>query len=151
MTVLIAVKGNEGSRFYRAASSLIGGNSEAIVLAHVVDTSVREEFDMRFERHGRRALPAARQAELNAADEERARSVLDAACAQLVQAGVDEGRLRSERLEGKPREALVRFVERERVELVVVGARPNERVPHSVGKTARFVLDHVCCSALLIR
>jgi hypothetical protein len=54
-------------------------------------------------------------------------------------------------LRGKPKEELRSLAEREHVALIVVHGRAEKPGPHSVGKTARFLIDHCPEAALLVR
>lgn len=153
MKVLLAITGSEGEGFLRRVVMLAAlDHAEDIVLAHVIDTKHRAEVEFGRERFfTRHAVPEGRSADLTQAEEERARAGMRFARQALIDAGVSESRLRDIMVRGKPNEELCRLANEEKVDLIVVGGRGGKPGPHSIGKTARFVLDHAPSSVLLIR
>lgn len=153
MQILIALKGSEPGGYFRRIASLIPWqNAERIILAHVIDTGPRDDLDRGRERYfRRRAIPAERGVDLERAEEERARAGLAYGREALRDAGIPEDSLTEVVLRGKPNEALRGLLTDEQIELVVVGGRGGKPGPHSVGKTARFVIDHAPGAALLVR
>jgi nucleotide-binding universal stress UspA family protein len=153
MNVLIAVKGGEDETFFhRVATVAPLQQAEAILLAHVIDPGLRADLEIGRERYlGHRPMSAGRSADLTRAEEERAAAVLRFARHALIAAGASDGRIREVTLRGKPNEELRRLAEREGADLIVVGGRPGKPGPHSLGKTARFLVDHAPAAALLVR
>jgi nucleotide-binding universal stress UspA family protein len=153
MKILIAVKGTEGELFFRRAATLAPlTTAEEVLLAHVIDAGPRADLEVGRERFlTRRPLSPERGADLLRAEEERAGSALQFARQALVVVGVSEDRIREITLRGKPNEELRRLAEGERVDLVLVQGRSGKPGPYSVGKTARFLIDHAPRSALLVR
>lgn len=153
MKILVAVKGSEGELFFRRAASLAPlASAEEVLLAHVIDIVPRADLEVGRERFlTRRPLSVEREAALERAEEERARAALQFARHVLAVAGVPEDRMREVTLHGKPNEELRRLAEEERVDLVLVQGRSGKPGPHSVGKTARYLIDHAPRSALLVR
>lgn len=152
MKALIAVKGSEDATFFQRAAAMLPPAVDTIVLAHVIDTGPREEIGLARERHfGRRSLSPARGEELTRAEEERGRAGLRFARQVLIEAAVSAESVRTELVRGKPREVLRDLAEREGIDILVVRARAGKPGPHSVGKTARFLIDHAPRAALLIR
>lgn len=151
MKVLIAVKGSEGEAFFRRVAALTAlPHAERVILAHVVDTEPRGDLEGGRDRFlGRRPLGRERSAELNRAEEERARAGIRVARQALLDAGVAENCIAEVVLRGKPNEELRRLAEA--ADLVVVGGRGGKPGPHSLGKTARFLVDHAPHAALLVR
>jgi nucleotide-binding universal stress UspA family protein len=96
-------------------------------------------------------LSEGRSAELARAEEERAAATLQFARHALVAAGAPDSAIREITLRGKPNDELRRLAEREEVALIVVGGRRGKPGPHSLGKTARFLVDHAPAAALLVR
>lgn len=153
MRVLIGVKGSESEAFFRqAAATLPLHEAERVVLTHVIDTGARDELQFPRDHHFRhRPLGRERSEELTRAEEERARAGLRFAAQVLAEAGVPAERLHETVLRGRPNESLRDLAEREEVDVIVVQARPGKPGPHSLGKTARFLVDHAPRAALLIR
>lgn len=151
--VLIAVKGTEGESFFQrllALGCLAGAHT--VMLAHVVDLEPRSGVEAGRERFMvRRALSPTRSGQIEVAEDERAQAVLQAALHRLLAGGVAPDRTRHAVLRGKPNEALRRLAEDESFDLIVVGGRPGKPGPHSLGKTARFLVDHAPRAALLVR
>lgn len=153
MKVLIAVKGAEGAAYFQQAAALAPlAEASLIILAHVIDTGPRGDLEFGRDRFlGRRPLPPQRGEELARAEEERAQAGLAFAREALLHAGIPEAVIRVVMPRGKPNEALRELAEAEQIDLVVVAARGGKPGPHSLGKTARFLVDHAPHAALLIR
>lgn len=153
MNVLIPVTGTEDEIFFRQAVALTGlERADGIILAHVVDSGPRADLEFGRERYlGRRPLPDRRTVALSRAEDDRAREGIAFARQALQDAGVPPGVIREVVLRGKPNEALRDLADGERIDLIVVRARPGKPGPHSLGKTARFLVDHAPGAALLIR
>ena len=152
MNVLIAVKGTESEGFYRRLASLIAlEHVDAIILAHVIDTRPHEALEAGRRRLlDRRPLSPDRALDLTHAEQERAARILADARSAVESCGFPRDRIQTVQLQGKPNEALREFAERESC-VVVVGRRPGEQGPHSIGKTARFLIDHAPIGAILMR
>jgi len=153
MRVLIAVKGSEPESFLQQAVTLVGRDGlEMMLLAHVIDVGHRDQVEMGRERYlGRRHLGQARAENLWQAEQDGARMDLLQARQTLISAGVPERVVHEVILQGRPNEVLRELAERERVDVIVVSGRPGKPGPHSLGKTARFLVDHAPRAALLIR
>ncbi|MFZ0218226.1 MAG: universal stress protein [Candidatus Dormiibacterota bacterium] len=124
-----------------------------LVLCHVIDTGVRGGLDLAHGFGPHRAV-----------GRHRARIVADAerveAAGILAEAMPSAARIATRAVtevgEGEPGRAVCAVAAERGADLVVVGARdhPDDRGstgPHSVGHTARFVLDHAPCPVLLLR
>jgi precorrin-6B methylase 1 len=70
---------------------------------------------------------------------------------RLARAGVDGERVQEIALFGRPNEDLRRLADEKRVDLIIVGGRPRKPGPHSLGKTARFLIDHAQRAILMVR
>lgn len=153
MKVMIAISGSEHEEFFRRVVAFAGlERAEEILLAHVIDTKHRAEVEFGRERFfTKHAMPEGRRADLTEAEEARAQAGMRFARQALIAAGVPEGRVRDVMLRGKPNEELQRLAEAERIDLIVVGGREGKPGPHSLGKTARFLIDHAPNAALLVR
>lgn len=153
MKILIPIEGSEDEAYFRRVASLAPlQQAESIVLAHVIDTGTRGDLEFGRDRYlVRRPLPAGRRDELTRAEEERAQAGLSFARQALISAGLSEDRLSEAILRGRPKETLRDLAEREEIPLTVVRARGGKPGPHSLGKTARFLVDHAPGAVLLIR
>jgi nucleotide-binding universal stress UspA family protein len=153
MKVLIAVKGNEDEAFFRRVERLVPlTQAEAIALVHVIDSGPRADLDRARDRFlVARPVSPERAAELSRAEEDHARAVLQFARHALARLGLPDQRVHEITLRGTPKEELRRWAEGERVSLIVVHGRPGKPGPHSLGKTARFLVDHCPEAALLVR
>jgi len=151
MQFVIAVGGSEGEGFFRRVVEVAAvEQAEAVTLAHVIDTGPRHDMEAGRERLFARHMGVAREVDLTRAEEDRANAVLQYARRALVMAGVPDGKLREVVLRGKPNEELRRLAEDERA-AIVVGGRDGKPGPHSLGKTARFLVDHAPIVAILVR
>jgi nucleotide-binding universal stress UspA family protein len=153
MKVLIAIKGTERASFFEMLLSF-GCLVEAddVRLAHVVDVGPRSGIEggrERFMVH--RSLGAARSRQIEVAESEAAQAVLQAALNSLLAGGVPEERVHLTALHGRPNESLQQLAEEESIDLIVVARRAGNPGPHSLGKTARFLVDHAPRAALLVR
>ncbi len=153
MNILFAIQGAEGAAFFRRVAEVAPlERAQRILLAHVIDTGPRGGIELGRERYlGRRALGETRSADLQRAEEAQARSSVQFARQALGELGVADNQLHEVVLRGKPNEELRRLAEEEQVDLIVVQGRAGKPGPHSVGKTARFLIDHSPHSVLLVR
>jgi nucleotide-binding universal stress UspA family protein len=153
MKILLAIKGNEDDGWYgRVARVAALPAADSVVLVHVVDIGPKHGIEQGRERYlGLRPLGGDRLAALAQAEEEAAAGLIEAARAALIAAGVPAELMQSRILHGKRREVIRELAEREHVDLIVVAGRNGKPGPHSVGKTARFLIDHAPTAALLVR
>lgn len=153
MKVLIAVKGTEQPSFFATILELgCLTAAEYVLVAHVVDVEARAGIEggrERFMMH--RSLSATRSGQIEAAELEAAQTVLQTAHDVLVPGGIPDERFHRTVLRGRPTETLRQLAEEQSIDLIVVGGRPGLPGPHSVGKTARFLVDHAPRAALLVR
>ncbi|HZU14243.1 MAG TPA: universal stress protein [Chloroflexota bacterium] len=153
MRVLIAVGGDEGIAYFRRVAELAPLVQAEVLLVHVIDERRRDGLAIgRHRPGGTLPLPPQRSADIESAEQERAHQVLTGARQALVAAGIPEGTMRDVVRRGRPNEVIRDLAVELAAELIVVGARHNERPgPHSLGKTARFLVDHAPVAALLVR
>lgn len=155
MRLLIGIGERGGAQLLGEVDRILPLRGQELVLAHVIDTGARGELGLLRERHHpARPMPGRRARDIG--DAER-----DAAARALAEAGAVAERLSAQVVarvvgEGEPGRLVSALAADHRCVLVAVASReersPDEkRGPHSVGHTARFVLDHSPCPVLLVR
>jgi nucleotide-binding universal stress UspA family protein len=123
-----------------------------LLLAHVIDNGARGEIDLARGRLLPRPLPHHRLRSIGEAERRAAMSALEEAAAAAVALGAATETIVGE---GEPGRLLSRLAGERDCHLVAVASRADRRDerpgPHSVGHTARFVLDHSPRPVLLVR
>jgi nucleotide-binding universal stress UspA family protein len=154
MRILFPVSGAESEAYFARAAGLVGAaDVTAVLVAHVVDEGRRAGLEHGRERFlDRRALAPQRLSEIEAAEREGAESVVERAAAALSRTPLG-GHVEIERmvLTGRTNEVLRDLAEGWGADLIVVRGRPERPGPHSIGKTARFLIDHAPSAALMVR
>ncbi len=152
LKALLCVDGASPDRLLEIALPLLAQPVEWVP-THIVD--VRGRRDLGFLRGGipgARPLSRSQQEVINAATAEHTRAILDAAEASLRSRGL---RLEPPQIRvGEPGREICAVATAVAADLVVLFASRRTHAgsgPHSVGHTARFVLDHVSCPVLLVR
>ncbi|MDQ6772609.1 MAG: universal stress protein [Candidatus Dormibacteraeota bacterium] len=125
-----------------------------VILAHIVDTGARGEVDLPRGRLVHRPLPPHRARVMGAAERHAAAAALAEATAAAKALGAVVAS--TQLADGEPGRALSALAVEHGCSLVAVASRMEgwhgERPgPHSVGRTARFVVDHSPCPVLLVR
>ena len=153
MKMMIAVKGSEEESFYGHATELTTlAEAEVILLAHVIDLTPRSDLEHGRDRFlGKRPINPKRSEELQRVEDEHATAVLRFARQALEKLDVPENRIQEVTVRGKPKDELQRLARELRINLVIVHGQAGKIGPHSVGKTARFLIDHCPQAAILIR
>ena len=119
-----------------------------LLLCHVIDTGARGELGLTHGFGPHRRHPGHRARAVAQAERDAAKAILE-------EAAVDAPGSQTRVEEGEPGRVLCRVAGEEGATLLVVGAGNGPGLdapePHSVGSTARFVLDHAPCPVLLVR
>ena len=152
MQALIAVEGREPDAYFAQIAELLP-RSVSCVVVHVVDERPHKEIEM-VERRTllRRNLPSERVDRMQSAEREAAQRVLDRAQRILAREGFTNALVGQIIMRGRPEGEIVRVADDRGVALVIVcGRRERHPGPKSIGKVARFGLDHVNCDVMLIR
>jgi nucleotide-binding universal stress UspA family protein len=152
LKALLCVDGASPDRLLEIAVPLLAQPVEWVP-THVVD--VRGRRDLGFLRGGIAGagpLSRSQQEVINAATAAHTRTILEAAEASLRSRGLphEPSQIRV----GEPGREICAVAEAVGASLVVLFASRRARAasgPHSVGHTARFVLDHASCPVLLVR
>lgn len=153
MRILLGVAERGAPELLAELDGILPVRGVELVLAHVIDTGARGELERQRGRlHPPRPLPPHRQRVIGEAERQAAVAALqEADQAARALGAVAE----TVTVEGEPGRVLAGLAESRSCELVVVGARVDRRDerpgPHSVGHTARFVLDHSPRPVLLLR
>jgi nucleotide-binding universal stress UspA family protein len=153
MKMMIAVKGSEEESFFRRATELTSlAEAQVILLAHVIDLTPRSDLEHGRDRFlGRRPINPKRSEELQQVEDEHAKAVLQFARQALVSLGVPEIHIQEITVRGNPKDELHRLAREQQMSLVIVHGQTGKIGPHSVGKTARFLIDHCPQAAILVR
>lgn len=153
MRVIVAVGGGEGAAYFRRVAVVAPLDRAAeVLLVHVIDERRRGGVEMG--RHGPLGRPLAleRAQEIEGAEREWAARAVGEARAALAAAGVAESVMRDVIRYGRPKEEIRDLAVETAATLIVVGARRGDKPgPHSLGKTARFLVDHAPAAALMVR
>ncbi len=150
--VLVAVSEVGAGPELEAALASVRLAGRTLLLAHVIDNGARGDMELIRGRFLGRPLPGHRLRDIGAAERDAATSILAEAAtvAERLGAGCETWLG-----EGEPGRELVRLAAGGGCELIVIGARPPEPElrpgPHSLGSTARFVVDHSPVPVLLLR
>jgi nucleotide-binding universal stress UspA family protein len=154
LRVLCGIDLRSGTDLVRRVVALLSEARLDVTVAHVVDLGPRHDQERRWSalRGSPRADPARYDA-MVAAAEAAGREALDEArvAAKLLRVTA------SAVLEhGMPEQALVRLVRERAMEVIALRARewqdPARSLgPHSIGHSARYVLDHAPCDVVLVR
>lgn len=125
----------------------VGGDGSPL-LCHVIDNGARGELGLMHGFGPHRPGPGHHARAIAEAERE-------AGAAVLSEAARDAPGCETRLEEGEPGRVLCRVASERGATLIVVGARngpgPDTPEPHSIGHTARFVLDHAPCPVLLVR
>ena len=152
MRILVGIAERGGPELLGELDRLLSLSGTDLLLAHVIDTGARGEVELARGHLLPRPLPPHRLRAIGEAERQAAQAALKEAAEAGRALGVDADTVVAE---GEPGRVVVRMAEERACALVAVGARVNRRDeppgPHSVGHTARFVLDHSPCPVLLIR
>ena len=148
VTCLIAIKGHEPATSLGSIVDLLTPDVK-ITLVHVIDDRAAQEVS--FGREGyllRRGLRTERVEAMLQADEAAAAGMF-VRTKTLLRPGQEDG-VQTALLRGVPERELVRLAGEIQANVVIVFGR-NDPGPKSIGKVARFVIDHVTCTAIVIR
>jgi nucleotide-binding universal stress UspA family protein len=152
MLILVAVDGYGIEAMLDELPSLLPLEGHELLFVYVHDTGVRGGMDLVRDRFHGRHLPAERAQTLNAAEREKADSILTEASGLAASRGVVA---HTEAGSGEPGRVLAGLAAERRASLIVIGARSGNGElppgPKSLGHTARFVVDHSPCPVLLLR
>ena len=148
--MIVACDGREPAAFLGALARTVPLQGAELLFVHVVDSSFDEGWRQMAGRHwlGRRAGPHG-HSHVHEAAAQSCREILAEAMA-LSQEWPTATR-RPVELYGNPEREVVRLALEEGADLLAVGQHRIELGPHSIGRCARFVIDHAPCSVLLVR
>lgn len=152
MRILVGIAERGGPELLRELDRLLSLRGSELVLTHVIDTGARGEVKLARGHLLPRPLPPHRLRAIGEAERQAADATLkeSAEAARALGAGAETAVA-----EGEPGRVVARMAEERACALVAVAARVNRRDerpgPHSVGHTARFVLDHSPRPVVLMR
>ncbi len=121
------------------------------LLVHVLDTGGREEWERGAARRLFRPGGPARHGDerMHAAD--RAGGERALARAAAIAASWPDTRVETRLLQGSPKHEIRRLLDDEGADLLVVFVQSHEVGPKSIGKEARFLIDHAPCPVLVVK
>lgn len=146
--VVVGVGESDPAHALGGLRETLGALPSPLLLCHVIDNGARGELGLARGFGPHRRPPGHRARAVAQAER-------DAAAAILSEAARAAPGNQTQVEEGEPGRVLCRLAAELGAALLVVGARqgpgPDAPEPHSVGHTARFVLDHAPCPVLLVR
>jgi nucleotide-binding universal stress UspA family protein len=152
MRILIGVAERGAPELLAELDRLVPLRGTELVLVHVIDNGARGEMDLARGGLLSRPMPRHRLRSIGEVERRVAELALDEAATVAKSFGARPEALSAE---GEPGRVVSRLAEEHSSDLVAVAARVDrhrERPgPHSVGHTARFVLDHSPRPVLLLR
>ncbi len=151
MRVLVGIDLRGGTELLQRLNRLVPLQGGELVLAHVIDNGARGEMDLARARLVHRPIPRHHLRQVDEAEREAAREALEEAARVAQRLGAAAETVVAE---GEPGRVLAILAARRACQLAVVAARSGgegEVGPHSIGHTARFLLDHSPCPVLLLR
>ena len=152
MKILVGVAERGAPGLLAELDRLVSLLDNQLLLAHVLDTGARGEIDLHRGHLVRRRLPHHRLRLIDEAERQAGAAALAEAVAAAEALGASTATVAAE---GEPGRVLSRLAEETNCQLVAVAARVDRHDeppgPHSVGHTARFVLDHSPRPVLLLR
>lgn len=154
MLIVVCLDLEDGIEPVRALAGFGCITRSNVTLLHIVDTAERTTLEDAM-RPGL-VRPAIRDVEesLDADEREMLRSAHEQAATILEAAGAGEVKLNVGT--GRPERVILSYLSEANADLCVVGRRPDwhensDIGPRSVGKVARFVIDHAPCPMLVHR
>jgi nucleotide-binding universal stress UspA family protein len=150
MRILCCLDGTNVEQVSKATTMLSQTQSNTVGLLYVIDTGPRKDIAHTRERFFRPAgPPPLREEEMRKADETSAQDILNEGLRYLPGAEMIQR-------QGRPEREIVNTAPEWQADLVIICSRAEYGYkptigPKSVGHTARFVLDHAPCPALLVR
>jgi nucleotide-binding universal stress UspA family protein len=149
MRVLCCLDGTNVEPITKAAS-LLSPAAQTVGLIYVIDKGPHHEIEHTRERFFRPPIPPpAREHEMVAVEQGSAEEIIDEGLRYLSGAEALQR-------EGRPEREIVNAAAEWQADLIVICPRAQYRDrrqigPKSVGRVARFVLDHAPCPVLLVR
>ncbi|MBC5824991.1 MAG: universal stress protein [Candidatus Eremiobacteraeota bacterium] len=154
MNVTLCVDLRDGLRPVAATIRFVSLAGADVEIVHVREAAARTDLE-----HALRpglVRPRLRETEvaLRADEDSRMEEIYRRARALLRAAGC--GTVALSLLDGQASQAIVRHIAQRGTDLCVIGRRPDwdeasELGPRSVGKTARYIIDHANCPVLVLR
>lgn len=156
MHILCAIGQRDGPQIIQRLATVLGSQHE-IYLLHVLDPAPRHGLEDYLHSPGpvphQRPLPPEQTRALDEAEQTAGQAALAEALEAAQKAGFS---VVGEIQRGKPEQMIVRTALGTESQLIVIraseGTQGRPQIgPASVGRTARFVLDHAPCDVLLLR
>jgi nucleotide-binding universal stress UspA family protein len=152
MRILVGVAERGAPELLAELDRLVPLRGSELFLVHVIDNGARGEMDLARGRLLQRPMPQHRLRAIGEVERRVAELALEEAATAATWLGARPDIVTAE---GEPGRVISGLAGERDCDLVAVGARADRREeepgPHSVGHTARFVLDHSPRPVLLLR
>jgi len=150
MRVVIALDERVAETPLGRVPELLAVRGAEVLLIHVLDTGGREEWERAAGRRLLRAGPPSAGGErMRATDRDAGERALTGAAAVAAEWGA--AAVRTLLLEGGPKHEIRALLDAEGADVLVVFVRGREVGPKSIGKEARFLIDHAPCPVLVVK
>lgn len=150
MRIVVAIDERTAEGELERLPRLLSMQGSEALLVHVLDTGGREEWERAAARRLLRPGPAGRgEQRMRGADRQGGERALARAAALAATWGV--ARIETRLLEGAPKHEIRRLLDMEGADLLAVFVHGRETGPKSIGKEARFLIDHAPCPVLVVK
>ena len=150
MRVVVAIDERVGVAALSRLPGLLDLRDAEMLLVHVLDPGGRAEWQRAAGHHLLRPHPPQAGAQrMYAVDRGEGERLLASAAGVLAQSGAAEVRARL--LEGSPKHTIQALLAAEPAGALVVFVHGREVGPKSIGKEARFLIDHAPCPVLVVK
>lgn len=150
MRVVVAIDERVGEAALSRLPGLLDLRDAQMTVVHVLDPGGRAEWQRAAGHHLLRSHPPQTGAQsMYTADHDEGERLLAAAATALSQTSAAQVRTRL--LEGSPKHTIQALLADEPADALVVFVHGHEVGPKSIGKEARFLIDHAPCAVLVIK
>jgi nucleotide-binding universal stress UspA family protein len=150
MRVVVAIDERVGVAALSRLPGLLDLRDAQMTVVHVLDPGGRAEWQRVAGHHLLRPhSPQTGARSMYTADHDEGERLLAAAATTLSQTSVAQVRTRL--LEGSPKHTIQALLADEPADALVVFVHGREVGPKSIGKEARFLIDHAPCAVLVVK
>ena len=150
MRVVVALDERWEMTLLAHVPQVIAVREAEVVAVHVLDPGGREEWERAARRHLLRSgSPHQRQEGMHAADRHEGERLLARAAAAMASWGAV--RVETLLLEGSPKHEIRALLGRDPADALIIFVHGQNVGPSSIGKEARFLLDHAPCAVVVMK